>query len=186
MSTAPLEQAISSAKAVLAAVKPSDLDKTSPCASWKVSELINHFIGAHYWFASVAKGDADDGDPPDFAAGDFNAAFAQGAAASVAAFNAPGVMEKSLKLPWGEMMGSQFAGLAAVETLTHAWDVAHATGQSTDLAPELAAMLLVGARAGVPDEFRGTDKDSAFGPEQQAPAGATNADKLAAFLGRTV
>ena len=64
-------------------------------------------------------------------------------------------------------------------------DLAQATGQSTDLAPELAAALLEGAKASIPDEFRGPE-GAPFGPKQEAPTGATAADELAAFLGRKV
>ena len=78
-----------------------------------------------------------------------------------------------------------FAGIAATDTFTHTWDLAKATGQSTDLSPELAAGLLEGAKAFIPESFRGPEP-APFGPIQTAPAGACNADQLAAFLGRTV
>jgi hypothetical protein len=48
--------------------------------------------------------------------------------------------------------------------------------------PDLAAQLLVGAKQAIPDTFRGPEP-APFGPQQSAPAGATNADELAAFLG---
>ena len=90
MSTAPLEQAIASTKAVLAGVTADQLGASTPCASWKVSDLVNHIVGGQFWFASVAKGESASEDaPPDFSAGDFNSAFDQGAAASVAANSAP-------------------------------------------------------------------------------------------------
>lgn len=187
MSTAPYEQAIVTAKKVLAGVKPEHLTAQTPCASWKVSDLVNHIVGGQHFFGSMAKGEApSEAAAPDFSAGDFNAAFAQGAADSVAAFNAPGTMEKTLNLPWGPMPGSAFVGLAAVDTFTHAWDLARATGQDSDLDPELAAGLLMGSRAGIAPEFRGADGVAPFGPEQKAPAGASKADELAAFLGRTI
>ena len=135
---------------------------------------------------SVAKGEAaSDAAAPDFSAGDFKATFARGSAASLAAFKAAGAMDKTMIVPWGEMKGSEFLGLAAVDTFAHAWDLARATGQSTDLNPELAAGLLVGSRAGISHAFRGPE-GAPFGPEQKAPAGASKADELAAFLGRTV
>ena len=187
MSTAPYEHAIASAKKVLAGVKPEHLTAQTPCASWKVSDLVNHMVGGQYFFGTVAKGEAaTDATAPDFAAGDFNAAFAQGAAEAVAAFNEPGTMEKTLQLPWGAMPGSAFVGIAAVDTFAHAWDLARATGQDSNLDPELAAGLLMGARAGIAPEFRGADGVAPFGPEQSAPAGASKADELAAFLGRSV
>lgn len=187
MSTAPLEQAVATAKSVLAGLKADQLGATTPCASWKVSDLVNHIVGGQHFFASMAKGEpASDATAPDFSAGDYNAAFATAAAASIAAFQVDGTMEKILHLPWGDMPGSAFIGLAAVDTFTHAWDLARATGQNTDLNPDLAAGLLVGSRAGIAPEFRGADGVAPFGPEQTAPAGASKADELAAFLGRSV
>ncbi len=186
MSTAPYEQAIAAAKSVLAGVKPDQLKAKTPCASWAVSELVNHMVGGQMWFATVAKGEAaSDAAAPDFSAGDFKTTFAKGSADSLAAFNADGAMDKTMQLPWGPMKGSEFLGLAAVDTFAHAWDLARATGQNTDLNPELAAGLLVGSRAGISHAFRGPE-GAPFGPEQKAPAGASKADELAAFLGRTV
>ena len=95
-------------------------------------------------------------------------------------------MEKTIKLPFGEFPGAAFCALATTDTFTHGWDLAKATGQSTDLAPALAAELLVGARASIPDQFRGPDGVAPFGAQVEPPASATEADKLAAFLGRSV
>ena len=186
MSTAPLEQAVAAANAVLAGVKADQLGADTPCASWKISDLVNHMVAGQFWFAAVAKGEAaSDAKAPDFSAGDFAATFAKASTDAVAAFGASGAMEKTLTLPWGEMKGSDFMGLATTDTFCHAWDLARATGQSTDLNPELAAMLLVGSRAGISANCRGPE-GAPFGPEQTAPAGATKADELAAFLGRKV
>lgn len=74
-------------------------------------------------------------------------------------------------------------GLATSDTFTHGWDLAKATGLSTDLDPELAEQLLEAAALLVPDQRRG-DEPMAFGPKVEPPAGATPADRLAAFMGR--
>jgi len=186
MSTQALEQAITAAKGVLAGVKPDQLSGPTPCASWDVAGLVNHLVGGQYFFATMVKGETmPEGDAPNFSTGDFVAAFNEGASASVAAFNADGAMSKIIHLPFGDMPGAAFAGIAATDTFTHAWDLAKATGQSTDLSPELAAGLLEGAKAFIPESFRGPEP-APFGPIQTAPAGACNADQLAAFLGRTV
>jgi uncharacterized protein (TIGR03086 family) len=101
-------------------------------------------------------------------------------------------MEKTAKAPFGEFPAPAFMGLATTDIFQHAWDLAKATGQSTDLAPELAEALLAGSRASIQDAFRGPDggpnqdQGPPFGLEQQAPAGACAADQLAAFLGRTL
>ena len=94
-------------------------------------------------------------------------------------------MEKTLTLPWGEMPGAAFMGLASTDIFVHGWDLAKATGQSTDLDPALADQLLAGSRMAINPGFR-NEQGNPFGPEQSAPAGASSADQLAAFLGRTV
>ncbi len=187
MSTIQYEQAIATAKSVLAGVKADQLGAATPCASWNVSEVLNHLVGEQFWFANVAKGEPiSDAKAPDFSAGDFKAAFAQGTADTLAAFKADGAMAKTMHMPFGDMPGSAVAGMAAVDTFVHAWDLARATGQNTDLNPELAAGLLDSNRTSVPKEFRGADRAAPFGHEQKAPAGASKADELAAFLGRTI
>ena len=188
MSTDGLQQAFDSTRGVLANVEKSQLGAATPCQSWDVSALVNHIVGGAHWFAaSVNAGGADDGgeNPPDFAAGDFVAKFDEGAKAAVTAFGADGAMEKMIKLPFGTFPGSVFLGLATTDAFTHGWDLAKATGQSTDLAPELAAAVLEGAKTSIPDDFRGPE-GAPFGPVQKAPKGATAADELAAFLGRKV
>jgi uncharacterized protein (TIGR03086 family) len=192
--TEPLERAIATAKQVLAGVSKEDLEKSSPCVSWNVGGVVNHLVGSTAFFVT-GMGDTmpsgDDGSV-DFSSGDYRVAFDEGSALTLATFSAPGALEKTAKLPFGEMPGSAFLGLAATDIFTHAWDLAKATGQSTDLDPELAAQLLQGSKMAIQDAFRGPDggpnqdQGAPFGPEQQAPEGATNADKLAAFLGRTV
>jgi uncharacterized protein (TIGR03086 family) len=185
MTAATLAQAIDSTKAVLGAVNKEQLDLATPCASWKVSDLINHMIGAQYFFTAGVKGETPGGEAPDFSAGDFVAAFDEASSAALAAFSADGVMESMLSTPIGQMPGAAFVGLASTDTFVHGWDLAKATGQNTDLAPELAAGLLAGAKASIQDSFRGPE-GAPFGAEQSAPAGASTADQLAAFLGRSI
>jgi uncharacterized protein (TIGR03086 family) len=186
LSTQPLETAIQSTRGVLAGVSSDQLGMPTPCASWTVADVINHIVGGQYFFAASMRGEAPSGERPDFAAGDYLAAFDDGSAACLAAFGADGAMERTVHLPFGDLPGSAVVGLAATDTFTHGWDLARATGQPSDLAPELAAGLLTGIKGSLPPGVRGPDGAAPFGPEQQAPDGASNADQLAAFLGRTV
>jgi uncharacterized protein (TIGR03086 family) len=188
MATEGLEQAIGVAKGVLAGVKPEQLDDPTPCKSWKVRDVINHVVGGSYFFAAATNAGEhveDGSEAPDFASGDYLAAYEEGSRQAVAAFGAPGALEKTVKLPFGEFPGAAFMGLATTDTLTHAWDLAKATGQDTDLAPELSEQVLAGARAAISDGIRG-EEPMPFGQEQPCPDGASAADRLAAFLGRSV
>ncbi len=94
-------------------------------------------------------------------------------------------MDRTVNPGFGDMPASALLGLAVTDTLTHAWDVARATGQDTDLAPELYEQVLASAHQAIPQSFR-TEDGSLFGPEQPAPDHADNATRLAAFLGRRV
>jgi uncharacterized protein (TIGR03086 family) len=185
MSAQPLEAAIASTRSVLGGVSNDELEAATPCASWQVRELVNHIVGGQRFFAAMARGEEFKPGQEDWCAGDFAADFDAGATECLAAFAAPGAMEKIMHLPFGDMPGAAFVGIAATDTFVHGWDLAKATGQDTNLDPELAAGLLVGAQAFIQESFRGNEP-MPFGPQQQAPPGASPADELAAFLGRVV
>ena len=185
MSVQPYQTAIQSTRSVLEQVSAEQMSNDTPCASWKVDELVNHIVGAQLFFLSGLTGNPPVGADADFASGDFVSAFDEATSQMVEAFSQEGVMEQTYKLPFGEMPGAALAGLAATDTFQHGWDLAKATEQSTDLAPELAAALLEQSKMSIQEGFRGPE-GAPFGAEQQASEGACNADQLAAFLGRKV
>ena len=78
MGVEPLEKAVRSTRAVLGGVQPDQLTLATPCASWKVSDLINHIVGGQFFFASMASGDKASRDRPDFSSGDFVSDFERG------------------------------------------------------------------------------------------------------------
>jgi uncharacterized protein (TIGR03086 family) len=187
MSTDGLERAQAVTREALARVTPDQLDTQSPCQSWKVRDLVNHLVAANNWFAgTMTAGKSAPEDTTDYASRDYLGAYDSACKASVAAFGAPGALEKTVKLPFGELPAAMYLGLATNDVFTHGWDLAKATGQSTDLDSEFAAQLLAAMQAGLSDAMRGPDGVAPFGPKQSAPQGASAADNLAAFLGRTV
>jgi uncharacterized protein (TIGR03086 family) len=187
MSTEMLERAFASTRSVLVNVTPDQFELATPCASWDVRALVNHMVGGPFYAAASV----NDGVHPapaasDYATGDIVASYDDGVARAVAAFAAPGALERMITLPFGTLPGAVFINIAATDAFSHGWDLARATGQSCDLDPQLASQLLEQARALLPDAFRGPDGQAAFGPVTAAPATACPADELAAFLGRTV
>lgn len=182
-----LNAALGSTLAVLRRVERSDLGKPTPCTLWDVRTLINHFVGTARWWAGMVSGDDGlSGADEDYAAGDFVAAYEESIRIARGAFGAQGVLERSVKVPFGEFPGAAVQGFAATDQFTHGWDLARALGQDTDLAPDLAVALLDLARATFSDPLRGSGPDAPFGPARQAPDGSSAADRLAAFLGRAV
>ena len=49
MSTDDLAAAFTIARGVLDKVAPDDYDKTTPCASWSVRDLVNHMCEGANW-----------------------------------------------------------------------------------------------------------------------------------------
>ena len=191
MSVKLLARSIESTKRVLAKVSAEQLDDVTPCASWSVRDLVNHIVGSTNWFAATVESGiaptlGNDIGGPDITGGDVMAAYTEGASAALAAFRSPGSMEKSLKLPFGEMPGAAFVMMAANDQFQHGWDLAKATGQSRELDPKLAAELLGFARGTIPDAFRGPDRQAPFGPVVEVSETAPASDQLAGFLGRTL
>ena len=181
----PLNQAMQSTLAVLAEVRPGDLGAQTPCASWDVRALINHFVGTARWWAATITGDGEVS-AVDYAAGNFAAAYEESIQIAVAAFEADGALARTVRLPFGEFPGTVLLDLAATEQFTHGWDLARAIGHPADLEPALASVLLSQARLAITDAYRGPDGQALFGPAVTAPDGAGPADQLAAFLGRSV
>jgi uncharacterized protein (TIGR03086 family) len=131
-----------------------------------------------------AGGDEAGSGEADRTVGDFHATFQREADRLVAAFSAPGAMDKIMEMPFGGMPGSVCVWIAAGDIFTHGWDLAKATGQPSDLDPELAVKLLAQIEKLLPDALRGREKEAPFGPKVEAAGSASAADRLAAFEGR--
>jgi uncharacterized protein (TIGR03086 family) len=146
--------------------------------------LIYHFVATARWWASVIG--ADEGLLGDDAADEDQVAkYDTNIAVALEAFGSDGALDRTVQMPVGELSGTVVLGLAAIEQFTHGWDLARATGQSTDLDRALAEDLLVLAREAIIEEFRGPNELAFFGPMVDAPESAGPADRLAAFLGRS-
>jgi uncharacterized protein (TIGR03086 family) len=189
MSARPLEQANASTEKILANITPDQLGLATPCASWTVKDVINHIAGNNFWFEAIARDgvapDRPDNAAPDVTGGDFLGTFTAGARRAVDAFSADGVLDSTLQLPWSPMPGGAFELMASTDQFVHGWDLAKATGQSTDLDPELAAQFLAFYRAALTEAFRGPDVQAPFGALVEVPTSADPVAQLVAFLGRT-
>jgi uncharacterized protein (TIGR03086 family) len=165
---------------VLANVSPDQFGAPTPCSEWTIHDLIEHVIGGNEHVAPWAGSPEEPPARPD----NIVAAHRAAAAAAHEVFARPDGMSTTFKLPFGEIPGQVFIGMRTSDVLTHAWDLAAATGQSTDLDPELATEQLAAVRALVGPQFRGPGKP--FGDEQPCSSERPAADQLAAFLGRKV
>lgn len=186
VSVADLTRAFATTRAIMANVTPGQYADPTPCASWDVRGLMNHIVGGSHWYAATIRSGDGTLTPiiDDFTEGDVLASYDWGIETTTANFAAPGALERTITLPFGDFPGVRFLGLATSETFVHGWDLATATGQPSDLDPVLAEELLATAQEVMPAAFRGPDATAPFAPEVPAPADAGPADRLAAFLGR--
>ncbi|MBV8980982.1 MAG: TIGR03086 family protein [Acidimicrobiia bacterium] len=162
---------------VLANVKSDQLGDATPCPDWKVRDLLGHVIGGNQ---RTAQSEAQL--PEDFDM--FVDAFAASAEAAQDAFASPDGMTKTYDVGIGPIPGSRFIVLRTTDVLTHAWDLATATGQNTDIDSALAIEMLALSQKFMRPEFRG--EGMPFAAEQPCDDDAVAADRLAAFLGRPV
>ncbi|SEF34722.1 TIGR03086 family protein [Amycolatopsis pretoriensis] len=156
-------------------------DAPTACADWNVRAVVNHLAHGNAKVAFWA------GMGPPAPEGDYLGpspveAFTASVAAARSVLASPGLFERTVTTPLGEVPGVFLVHMRVNEYVVHGWDIADATGASTDLLPELAARALEQWRARFGSAPR--QPGGPFGPEVDAPEGATAADRLAAFLGR--
>lgn len=183
-----MKQVIASTDKVVKGTDPSQLGLPSPCTEWTVRDVINHITGGSTMFAVCV----EEGSVPDELLGqlmggdnlgdDYVGAWEAASTRAVAAFEAPGALDKMVKLPFGEMPAGVALNIAVFDVLTHAADIASATNQTMNETALIDTALEVGHEM-IGPELR---VPGLFDPEQAAPEGATPTVKLLAFAGRKV
>ncbi|MER5260144.1 TIGR03086 family metal-binding protein [Streptomyces sp. NPDC002855] len=179
-----LKAATAHAVPVVRAIPDDRLAAATPCAEYDVKALVNHLFQVIVQFqALAAKKDAEFGETPDLVAEgpDWRDRFADEAGKLVAAWAAPGADEGTT----GAMdMPARTVGCMALLDLTvHAWDLARATGQDFEAAPESSGVVtaLREAVAGLGPTAR---KMGVFGEPVAVGEGASELERLLAETGR--
>jgi uncharacterized protein (TIGR03086 family) len=187
-SIAMLQQVVSATTGVINNIEPTQLAGSTLCTEWTVRDLINHMVGGSTMFAvSVEEGSVPDevlgqlmggdnvGDDP-------QNAWAVASQRAMAAFQSPGAMEKTVKLPFGEMPAGIALNIAIFDVATHSVDLARATGQHVSDTAMLQNALAIGKQMIGPD----LRVPGVFGDEQAVNDSASAEDQLLAFAGRKV
>jgi uncharacterized protein (TIGR03086 family) len=170
---------------IIQKVTPDQASSPTPCSSWDVRTLVNHIVHDVRGFTESTEGGAFRQGDDDVIGDDWVTAYGDAAAELLAVWDRPGATEGMVTLSFGEvpktwLMGQQIADLAV-----HAWDVAKATGRSTDLDAGVGGVALEWGRANLLPQFRGDEASGkVFGPEVAVPDDAPLYDRVAAFFGR--
>ena len=165
-------------------IRAEQLHAATPCAEWDVQQVVNHIVGENLWAAELLQGKTIaqvgtrlDGD---LTGDDAAAAYRESVRAATDAVNAPGAMETTCHLSFGDFSGAGYAAQLFMDTLIHGWDIATATGQDTRLDPRLVAVCLPIAQE-ITTMTRGS---GAFGDALPVSEEADPQPRLLALVGR--
>jgi uncharacterized protein (TIGR03086 family) len=180
-----LDRTLAQAGAIVARVRPEQATPPTPCASWDVRALANHVVHDVQQFTEVVAGREWAPQDTDVIGDDWAGAYRQAADGLLAAWRRPGVLERTVRLPFGEVPATWHVGQQISDLAVDGWDIAKATGQPTDLDPEVGRVALDWGRENLTPEFRGDEASGqSFGFEVPVPDDAAVYDRLAAFFGR--
>jgi uncharacterized protein (TIGR03086 family) len=184
---AELEEALELSGRLVAEVKPDQWELPTPCTEWNVRQLVDHLVLGHQLFARVLRGEQfeqavaavrsiDDrlGDDP---AGAYDAS----ARDVLAAFTAPGVLERLVRVPFGTVPGAVARHLRLIECLVHGWDLATALGLPFDPPASLVEREITFS---APMLGQVPPERPVFAPSRPPADGAPPIERLAALLGR--
>jgi uncharacterized protein (TIGR03086 family) len=175
-----IERATAFAGDKVQGVTPADLSKPTPCTEFDVRALLNHMIGGLAILATAAEGGKAAMPEGDQFGSDPAGTYDQRRSALITAVRGDGVMDRDWEMPFGTMPGAMMARIAFMEHLTHAWDVAKATGQDSTLPADLVVEC-VEVVTPMDEMLR---MPGVCGPAVDIPDDASPEDKLVAFLGR--
>jgi uncharacterized protein (TIGR03086 family) len=169
----------------VAAIREDQWDLPTPCDDWNVRAVVNHVVAGNWWASMLAAGSTIDevGDrfDGDLISDGAIAAYDASAAAADEVFSAPGAMQAPCAVSYGPVPGEIYCGHRFVDVLIHGWDLATATGQPTELDPDLADACLSIVEPQV-HLFAAT---GVFATNVAVPPRATTLEHLLALVGRS-
>ncbi|MEU4482791.1 TIGR03086 family metal-binding protein [Micromonospora sp. NPDC023966] len=162
-------------------VRSEHLEARTPCVDFDVRGLLGHLIGTAHRGLGTARGIPTRGIPhviTNVADAELASTYAT-LAASIREAWSPLAAVDGVIAPWGPCTAAEAARGFTVETITHGWDLAVATGQPSDAPNGIADRCLSYASAAIPDRLRGVMYDA---PVVGAKASSTT-EQLAHLLG---
>ncbi len=161
-------------------LSPEHREQSTPCDQWTVHELIEHMVGGAHMVAGGMEGRPPPTEMPDFLAGGPAAGWAAAYAHMLEAAT-PGALAATHQMPFGETPGEVALAIITADHVTHAWDLAEATGQELGVSEELAEFALEAWKPVLPAEGRSGD---GFKAAIVVGDDASMVDRLAAYTGR--
>lgn len=180
MSIEVLQRADDQLRQIISQVRSEQARLPTPCAEFDVRALTNHVVYDVQVFKAMITGGQRGSPDVDLLGDDWLAAYTTSADSLLSAWRTRGT-DGTLTSRLGELPATWALGQHASNLIVHAWDLARATGHSSELDPELAEAALAWGRENLKPQFRG----QAFAPEIQVPEDAPAYDRVAGYFGRT-
>ncbi|MET8338352.1 TIGR03086 family metal-binding protein [Streptosporangium canum] len=183
---AVLNDAHEALRTAVRGVAAGDWDRPTPCATWTVTQVLQHAAGDQLGFAAFITGGPEPSEDPFAPSGTLSASpsavaeEAMKASADAWATVGKDVQEVAVPVPPGKLTASFGAGACALDAAVHAWDIAVATGRPSPLTPELARQLMPVAAA-IVEPLRAY---GAYAPALEAEDGDDDVAALLRYLGR--
>ena len=185
--------AVMNSIAIVDSVRAADLDAPTPCAGWKLADLLAHMTAQHRGFAMAARGFGADADVwradavMDAITADPGGTYSDAARDVLAAFADDATLQASFALPEfgpnATFPGAIAIGFHFIDYVVHGWDVAESLGTAYTLPDDVVDAALPLAFA-IPDgDFR-EQPDAPFARAVDVPS-ATNLDRILRHLGRS-
>jgi len=155
-------------------------DNQSPCEAWKARDVVKHVVQTQQqlvWRINGSEGEPpsipDDADP--------RAVWRDSYAATKAALQQPGALEKTVPGPVGDMPIEMAVGrIYSTDVLVHTWDLARAVGGDERLDADAVAQAFKGLQP-MDAMIR---QPGVFGPKVEPPDGADEQTQFLCFVGR--
>ena len=177
-----LTRARSAVSHLVSGIRDDQWSAPTPCTDWTVHDLVNHLVGGNLVFVALLTDQAPPDRGADHLGDDPAGAYRDSGIALQAAFEQPGVLQRTFHGPLGTASGAERLQIRLVDLLAHGWDLAQATGQPAELPEDLAEQALTFARI----QLAAMPRTGRFGPAQTVADDAPAIDRLVGFLGRPV
>ncbi|MFD3324970.1 TIGR03086 family metal-binding protein [Streptomyces sp. NPDC058701] len=166
------------------AVADDQWDAPTPCVEWTVRDLVNHVTGEQLWVVPLIAGrrvdDVGDELAGDLLGADPVAAWERAAAAATAAFAAPGVLDRTVRLSYGPALGRAYCSELTADCVVHAWDLSRGIGADDRLPDGLVEFSV----EEVMPYADGLAASGMYDEPVAVPAGADAQTRLLGLLGR--
>ncbi|MYU52955.1 MULTISPECIES: TIGR03086 family metal-binding protein [Streptomyces] len=167
------------------AVRDDQWDAPTPCTEWSVRDLVNHLTAEQLWVPRLVRDGATIADvgsdfDGDRLGDDPAAVWDRAAVAAVAAFAAPGALDRTVQLSYGSSPADAYCAQMMADAVVHAWDLSRAIGAEEKLPGRLATAAL----REVEPYAAGLDGSGLFASPVEPPADADDQTRLLCLLGR--